>query len=226
MISLKINALPVSVEEGARSLKRPFFRHSHPHAVHRDGLSPTAPAGFAWWRSEKGRGQAGLFLHPPGGGGAQGQDGFVAGPPRPEDDARTAPGVLSQSKVIQDLAAAHGCAASVSGRSTKTASCAASVPHVQRADAGRRHRVQRPGEKRAIGAPFQTRSEACRLCGACMYVCRPASSAARFMNGQSDLRGAPTFHPLRREGLVRRPDVLPGTVRGLRDSKAVTERSK
>jgi coenzyme F420 hydrogenase subunit beta len=27
------------------------------------------------------------------------------------------------------------------------------------------------GEKRSIGAPFDIRSEACRLCGACMYIC-------------------------------------------------------
>jgi NADH-quinone oxidoreductase subunit G/NADP-reducing hydrogenase subunit HndD len=27
------------------------------------------------------------------------------------------------------------------------------------------------GEKRSIGTPFDVRSEVCRLCGACMYVC-------------------------------------------------------
>jgi coenzyme F420 hydrogenase subunit beta len=27
------------------------------------------------------------------------------------------------------------------------------------------------GEKRSIGTPFDTRSEVCRLCGGCMYVC-------------------------------------------------------
>jgi coenzyme F420 hydrogenase subunit beta len=27
------------------------------------------------------------------------------------------------------------------------------------------------GEKRALGTPFDKKSEVCRLCGACMYVC-------------------------------------------------------
>jgi coenzyme F420 hydrogenase subunit beta len=27
------------------------------------------------------------------------------------------------------------------------------------------------GEKRSLGAPFDLKSEVCRLCGACMYVC-------------------------------------------------------
>src|SRR5512136_2460509 len=77
-----------------------------------------------------------------------------------------------QSKVIQDLASAHGvrqqrfrqehedcilCGLCV--RMCKEQMMAGAI--------GFRYR----GEKRSIGTPFDARSEECRLCGGCLYVC-------------------------------------------------------
>jgi bidirectional [NiFe] hydrogenase diaphorase subunit len=77
-----------------------------------------------------------------------------------------------QSKTIQDLAAAHGIRRQrfrqeyedciLCGR------CVRMCEEQMMAGAiGFRYR----GEKRSIGTPFDVRSDVCRLCGACMYVC-------------------------------------------------------
>jgi bidirectional [NiFe] hydrogenase diaphorase subunit len=77
-----------------------------------------------------------------------------------------------QSKVIQDLAAAHQVrrqrfrqeheACILCGRCVRM--CAEQMMAKAIGFRGR-------GQKRSVGAPFDVRSEVCRLCGGCMYVC-------------------------------------------------------
>jgi NADH dehydrogenase/NADH:ubiquinone oxidoreductase subunit G len=77
-----------------------------------------------------------------------------------------------QSKKIQDLASAHGVRrqrfrqefedcilCGLCARVCKEQMMAGAIGFYGR------------GEKRALGSPFDRKSEVCRLCGACMYVC-------------------------------------------------------
>jgi bidirectional [NiFe] hydrogenase diaphorase subunit len=43
--------------------------------------------------------------------------------------------------------------------------------HVRGADDGHAIGFRGRGEKRSIGTPFDVKSEECKLCGGCMYVC-------------------------------------------------------
>jgi len=77
-----------------------------------------------------------------------------------------------QSKVIQDLAAAHGVRQQrflqEHDDCILCGLCVRMCEEQMMAKAiGFRHR----GEKRSIGTPFDVHSEECRLCGGCMYVC-------------------------------------------------------
>jgi len=46
------------------------------------------------------------------------------------------------------------------------------------------------GEKRSIGAPFDARSEVCRLCGGCMYVCPACQLRCTFNEPERAICGA------------------------------------
>ena len=77
-----------------------------------------------------------------------------------------------QSKVIQDLAAAHGVNRQRFRQEHEDCIlcglCVRMCEEQMMANAiGFRYR----GDQRSIGTPFNMRSEQCRLCGACMYVC-------------------------------------------------------
>ena len=49
---------------------------------------------------------------------------------------------------------------------------------------------QNRGHKRKIGTPFDIRSEVCRLCGACMYVCPACSARCGGPNADTDICNA------------------------------------
>jgi coenzyme F420 hydrogenase subunit beta len=45
------------------------------------------------------------------------------------------------------------------------------------------------GEKRGIGTPFDIRSETCRLCGGCMYVCPACQLRCTYTNPELPICG-------------------------------------
>ena len=174
MITLTINGLPVAVEEGttlleaARSLGFPI-----PTLCHLDGLTPYGACRLCVVEI---------------GQGAKAK--LVAACTYPAEEGLTVRTASSrvvrarrmilelllascpQSKIIQDLASAYEvrrqrfrqeyedcilCGLCV--RMCKEQMMASAI--------GFRGR----GESRSVGTPFDVRSEACRLCGACMYVC-------------------------------------------------------
>jgi len=49
---------------------------------------------------------------------------------------------------------------------------------------------QNRGYKRKIGTPFNMRSETCRLCGACMYICPACSARCSGPNADTDICNA------------------------------------
>ena len=77
-----------------------------------------------------------------------------------------------QSKTIQDLAAAHGIRQQRFRQEHEDCIlCGLCVRMCEEQMAAKAIGFRGRGEKRSIGTPFDIRSEVCRLCGACMYIC-------------------------------------------------------
>jgi bidirectional [NiFe] hydrogenase diaphorase subunit len=77
-----------------------------------------------------------------------------------------------QSKTIQDLASAHGVHQQRFRQEQENCIlCGRCVRMCSEQMMAKAIGFRGRGEKRSIGTPFDVRSEACRLCGGCMYVC-------------------------------------------------------
>ena len=174
MITLRINGMDVSVEEGATVIDAArFFGFPIPTLCHMEGLSPY--------------GSCRLCVVEIGEGSKAKLVSSCTYPVEEGLRVRTASSRVMQarkmvlelllascpqSKIIQDLASAYEVRRQrfkqehedciLCGR------CARICEEQMMAKAiGFRGR----GEKRSMGTPFDVRSEVCRLCGACMYVC-------------------------------------------------------
>jgi len=77
-----------------------------------------------------------------------------------------------QSKVIQDLASAHGLRRQRFRQEYEDCIlCGLCVRMCKEQMMAQAIGFQNRGQRRAIGTPFDKQSEICRLCGGCMYVC-------------------------------------------------------
>ena len=77
-----------------------------------------------------------------------------------------------QSKVIQDLASAHGVRRQRFRQEYEDCIlCGLCVRLCEEQMMAKAIGFRGRGEKRSLGTPFDVKSEACRLCGGCMYVC-------------------------------------------------------
>ena len=77
-----------------------------------------------------------------------------------------------QSKVIQDLAAAHEIRQQRFRQEHEDCIlCGLCVRMCEEQMMAKAIGFRGRGEKRSVGTPFDIKSEECRLCGACMYVC-------------------------------------------------------
>jgi len=77
-----------------------------------------------------------------------------------------------QSKVIQDLASAHGIRQQRFKQEYEDCIlCGLCVRMCGEQMMSKAIGFRNRGEKRSIGTPFDIKSDVCRLCGGCMYVC-------------------------------------------------------
>jgi bidirectional [NiFe] hydrogenase diaphorase subunit len=77
-----------------------------------------------------------------------------------------------QSKVIQDLASAHGIREQRFRQEQETCiMCGRCVRMCEEQMTGHALGFRGRGMSRSIGTPFDMKSEECRLCGGCIYVC-------------------------------------------------------
>jgi bidirectional [NiFe] hydrogenase diaphorase subunit len=77
-----------------------------------------------------------------------------------------------QSKTIQDLASAHGIRRQRFRQEHETCIlCGLCVRMCEEQMMAGAIGFRGRGEKRSVGTPFDERSEVCRTCGGCMYVC-------------------------------------------------------
>jgi len=174
VITLKINGLETSVEEGttileaAQSLGFPI-----PTLCHMEGLSPYGACRLCV--VEIGEGEKTKLVtsctH-------RAQEGLVV---------RTASSRVlrarkmilelllascPQSKVIQDLAAAHEIRTQRFKQEYEDCIlCGLCVRMCEEQMMAKAIGFRGRGENRSIGTPFDVKSETCRLCGGCMYVC-------------------------------------------------------
>jgi len=174
MIELRINGLPVSVEEGTTLLEAArFLGFPIPTLCHMDGLTPYGACRLCL--VEIGQGERSRLVS------------SCTYPTEPGLIVRTASSRVlrarkmmielllascPQSKVIQDLASAHG----VNQQRFKQEHedcilCGLCVRMCREQMVAGAIGFRGRGEGRSLGTPFDVKSEACRLCGGCMYVC-------------------------------------------------------
>lgn len=174
MIALTINGLPVSVEEGTTLLEAAqFLGFPIPTLCHLEGLSPYGACRMCV--VEIGEGTRAKLVT------------ACTYPAENSLKVRTASARVvrarkmilelllascPQSKIIQDLASAHEVRQQRFRQEHEDCIlcglCVRMCAEQMMAHAiGFRGR----GEHRSIGTPFDVQSEACRLCGGCMYVC-------------------------------------------------------
>jgi len=174
VISLKINGLHVSVQEGSTVLEAAqFLGFPIPTLCHMEGLSPYGACRLCVVEIGEGPGArlVSSCTYPA-------QEGLKVRTAS-ERVLRARRIVLElllascpQSKVIQDLASAH--------RITKQRFrqehedcilCGLCVRMCEEQMMAKAIGFQGRGENRSLGTPFNIKSEQCRLCGGCIYVC-------------------------------------------------------
>lgn len=185
MIQLTINGVKASVEEGSTLLEAArFLGFPIPTLCHMEGLSPYGACRLCV--VEVGEGPKSRLVssctHPA-------IEGMVV---------RTAServvrarkmvielllGSCPQSKVIQDLASAHG----VNQQRFKQEHedcilCGLCVRMCKEQMVAQAIGFRGRGENRGIGTPFDIKSEKCRLCGGCIYVCPACQLRCSFVD--------------------------------------------
>lgn len=174
MINLTINGLLVSVEEGMTLLEASrFLGFPIPTLCHMEGLSPYGACRLCV--VEIGVGAKAKLVSSCTYPAEEGLQVRTAS----ERVLRARRMVLElllascpQSKIIQDLASAHGVRQQRFKQEYEDCIlcglCARMCSEQMMANA---IGFQNRGSKRSIGTPFDKKSEECRLCGGCMYVC-------------------------------------------------------
>jgi len=174
MVNLAINGLAVSVEKGTTLLEAArFLGFPIPTLCHMEGLSPY--------------GACRLCIVEIGEGARAKLVSSCTYPAEEGLKVRTASSrvvaarkmVLElllascpQSKKIQDLASAHGVRQQRFKQEHEDCIlCGLCVRMCEEQMMAKAIGFRGRGEKRGIGTPFDIRSETCRLCGGCMYVC-------------------------------------------------------
>jgi NADH dehydrogenase/NADH:ubiquinone oxidoreductase subunit G len=174
MIELKINGLKVGIEEGTTLLEAArFLGFPIPTLCHLDGLTPYGACRLCVVEIGKGP-QARLVsacTYPA-------QDGLAV---RTSSSrvVRARKMILElllsscpQSKIIQDLASAYEVRQQrFRQEDERCILCGLCVRMCREQMMAQAIGFRGRGERRSVGTPFDVRSEVCRLCGGCMYVC-------------------------------------------------------
>lgn len=174
MIDLTINGVPVSVEEGATLLEAArFMGFPIPTLCHMDGLSPYGACRLCV--VEIGQGPNARLVS------------SCTYPAQNGLKVRTASSRVvrarkmilelmlascPQSKTIQDLASAHDVRRQrFKQEHEQCILCGLCVRMCREQMMAKAVGFRGRGESRSIGTPFDIRSDVCRLCGGCIYVC-------------------------------------------------------
>ncbi len=174
MITLKINGLNVSVEKGSTLLEAArFLGFPIPTLCYMDGLSPYGACRLCV--VEIGEGPKAKLVSSCTYPAEEGLTVRTAS----ERVLRARKMILElllascpQSKIIQDLASAHGIRRQrFKQEHDDCIMCGLCVRMCEEQMMAKAIGFRGRGEKRSIGTPFDIKSDACRLCGGCIYVC-------------------------------------------------------
>jgi len=174
MISIKVNGLPLTVEEGTTILEAArFLGFPIPTLCHMEGLSPY--------------GACRLCVVEIGAGAKARLVSSCTYPAQEGLAVRTASSRVvrarkmilelllascPQSKIIQDLASAHEVRQQRFRQEYEDCIlCGLCVRMCREQMMAGAIGFRGRGERRSIGTPFDAKSEECRVCGGCMYVC-------------------------------------------------------
>jgi len=174
MISFTLNGLDVSVEEGTTLLEAAkFYGFPIPTLCHMDGLSPYGACRLCVVEVGKEpnsklvtsctyRVEEGLYARTATARVLRARKMIL------ELLLASCP----QSKVIQDLAAAHQIRQQRFRQEHEDCIlCGLCVRMCEEQMMGKAIGFRGRGENRSLGTPFDIKSEECRLCGGCIYVC-------------------------------------------------------
>ena len=174
MINLKINGLNVSVEKGTTLLEAAkFLGFPIPTLCHMDGLSPYGACRLCVVEIREGSNaklvssctylaEEGLKVRTASARVLRARKMIL------ELLLASCP----QSKVIQDHASAHGIRRQHFKQEHEDCIlCGLCVRMCQEQMMAKAIGFRGRGENRSIGTPFDIKSDVCRLCGGCMYVC-------------------------------------------------------
>ncbi len=174
MIKLTINGLDVSVEEGTTLLEAAqFLGFPIPTLCHMDGLSPYGACRLCL--VEIGEGDKAKLVTSCTYPAEEGLKVRTA----TERVVRARKMIIElllascpQSKIIQDLASQHNVRQQRFRQEYEDCIlCGLCVRMCEEQMMAKAIGFRGRGETRSIGTPFDIKSEVCRLCGGCMYVC-------------------------------------------------------
>ncbi len=174
MITLKINGLNVSVEKGSTLLEAArFLGFPIPTLCYMDGLSPYGACRLCV--VEIGEGPKAKLVSSCTYPAEEGLNVRTAS----ERVLKARRMILElllascpQSKIIQDLASAHGIRRQRFRQEYEDCIlCGLCVRMCEEQMMAKAVGFRGRGENRSIGTPFDIKSDVCRLCGGCMYVC-------------------------------------------------------
>ena len=174
MIGLQINGLEVSVEEGTTLLEAArFFGFPIPTLCHMDGLSPYGACRLCV--VEIGQGPKAKLVSSctyPAEQGLMVRTGSARVLRARKMVLELLLASCPQSKVIQDLASAHGVRQQRFRQEHEDCIlCGLCVRMCEEQMMAKAIGFRGRGQTRSIGTPFDVKSEQCRLCGGCIYVC-------------------------------------------------------
>lgn len=174
MIKLKINGVPVSVEEGSTILEAAqFLGFPIPTLCHMEGLSPYGACRLCV--VEIGEGSKTKLVSSctyPVEEGLRVRTSSARVVRARKMVLELLLGSCPQSKVIQDLASAYQVSQQRFKQEHETCIlCGLCARMCSEQMMGNAIGFQGRGDHRTLGTPFDMKSEKCRLCGGCMYVC-------------------------------------------------------
>lgn len=192
MITLSINGLTVSVQEGSTLLEAArFLGFPIPTLCHKEGLSPYGACRLCV--VEIGEGARAKLVSSCTYPASEGLKVRTASS-RVLRARRIVLELLlascPQSKTIQDLASAHGIRQQRFKQEHEDCIlCGLCVRMCEEQMMAKAIGFQNRGETRAIGTPFDVKSEVCRLCGGCIYVCPACQLRCTFSDPEKAICG-------------------------------------
>ncbi|MBN2351355.1 MAG: (2Fe-2S)-binding protein [Spirochaetales bacterium] len=174
MIQLTINGLSTSVEEGSTILEAArFLGFPIPTLCHLDGLTPSGNCRLCVveiGEGERARLVSSCTYRAEPGLKVRTSSERVVKARRMIIELLLAS--CPQSKVIQDLASAHGVRRQRFRQEYEDCIlCGRCVRMCEEQMMAKAIGFRGRGERRSIGTPFDVQSDVCRLCGGCLYVC-------------------------------------------------------